>query len=144
MRYQVPQFIEVEDKIVGPLTLKQALYVGGGVAIAFIIWSFLGMFAAIILGIPILALFLGLAFYKVNNKPLVFILESAVKYFFSERLYIWKKEQKKPKKGNREEAPKQEVFVPKLSDSKLREITWGLDINEELVNAQMSKQQNKE
>ena len=27
MQYQVPQFIEVEDKIFGPLTFKQFLYI---------------------------------------------------------------------------------------------------------------------
>ena len=30
MQYQVPQFIEVEDKIFGPLTFKQLVYVVGG------------------------------------------------------------------------------------------------------------------
>ena len=39
MRFQVPQFIEVEDKIFGPLTLKQFLYTAGGAAVGFIIWS---------------------------------------------------------------------------------------------------------
>src|SRR3989344_2665997 len=29
MEYQVPQFIEVEDKIIGPLTLKQFIYLAG-------------------------------------------------------------------------------------------------------------------
>jgi len=28
MQFQVPQFIEIEDKIFGPLTLKQFLYFG--------------------------------------------------------------------------------------------------------------------
>ncbi|TSC61742.1 MAG: SsrA-binding protein, partial [Parcubacteria group bacterium Athens0416_74] len=30
MQFQVPQFIEVEDKIVGPLTFKQFVFIAGG------------------------------------------------------------------------------------------------------------------
>ena len=29
MQFQVPQFIETEDKIVGPFTLRQFIYVAG-------------------------------------------------------------------------------------------------------------------
>ena len=30
MRFEVPQFIEIEDKIFGPLTWKQFIYLAGG------------------------------------------------------------------------------------------------------------------
>ena len=29
MQFQVPQFIETEDKVVGPLTLRQFMYIAG-------------------------------------------------------------------------------------------------------------------
>jgi len=38
MQYQVPQFIEVEDRIIGPLTLKQFLYLAFAGAILFVLW----------------------------------------------------------------------------------------------------------
>ena len=44
MRFQVPQFIEVEDKIFGPLTFKQFVYVTGGVGLAVILFLFLPRF----------------------------------------------------------------------------------------------------
>lgn len=138
MRYQVPQFIEIEDKIFGPLTLKQFLYVAGGSSIAFIIWSILPTFLAIIVAVPILIFFFALAFYKVNQRPLIATVESAVKYFFNQKLYIWHKTNKKPTKADNKQENKQEneeikLDLPKMSDSKLKELTWSLDINQNLT-----------
>ncbi len=132
MRYQVPQFIEVEDKIFGPLTLKQFLYVSGGAAIGFILWSSLPQFLALLIGIPVVGFFMALAFYQSNGRPFVNTVESAVKYFFATKLYIWKKEEKKPSAKKTEENTHTELYVPKLSDSKLKELTWSLDINEKI------------
>lgn len=136
MKYQVPQFIEVEDKIFGPLTVKQFLYVAGGLSLGFIIWrSVPQKLIAFIIIIPVIIFFLALAFYKVNNKPFVFMIENAFKYGLSGKLYIWKREQKAPVKDGINKAsntPASEIAIPKLSDSKLKELTWGLDINEKL------------
>lgn len=132
MRYQVPQFIEVEDKIFGQLTLKQFLYVSGGAAIGFILWSSLPQFLALLIGLPVVGFFLALAFYQSNGRPFVLTVESAVKYFFATKLYIWKKEEKKPETKEVEKNAASELYVPKLSDSKLRDLTWSLDINEKI------------
>ena len=132
MKYQVPQFIEIEDKIIGPLTIKQFVWLAGGAGMAFIVWKFLPMIIALVLLAAILPLALALAFYKVNNKPFIEFLESAFLYYTKQNLYIWKKEVKKlePKKAE-EKAPEQ-MYVPRLSDSKLKELSWSLDINENL------------
>src|SRR5437868_6108074 len=126
MRFQVPQFIEVEDKIFGPLTLKQFIYLAGGAGLSFVVYVFLGNLIlafipiAIIMGISI-----ALAFYKVyNHFPLVAVAEYAFKYYLGSKLYIWKKEDK-PKPKNTATAAKDvksyaSVMVPKISDSKLK------------------------
>ena len=132
MRYQVPQFIEVEDKIFGQLTLKQFLYVSGGAAIGFILWSSLPQFLAILIGLPVVGFFVALAFYQSNGRPFILTVESAVKYFFATKLYIWRKQEKKPEAVQEEKNTASELYVPKLSDSKLRDLTWSLDINEKL------------
>ena len=52
MQFQVPQFTEAEDKIVGPLTLRQFIYIAaaGGVSVMLYfavitwLWAFLSMF----------------------------------------------------------------------------------------------------
>lgn len=136
MQYQVPQFIEIEDKIFGPLTFKQFLYVAGGSALAFIMWSFLPKFLAILIGGPILGFFLAAAFYKINGRPFLYFVENFLRYTFASKLYIWKKKDKKIKKGKRAEAQAPQINLPKLSQSKLREVSWGLDVYEKVGESQ--------
>src|SRR5437868_366611 len=131
MKYQVPQFIEVEDKIFGPLTLKQFIYIVGGAGLSVILYLFLPLFISIILIIVIMTFSLALAFYKINNKPFIFLIESAIKYIFGTKLYIWKREQKPVTEAQTSEKDfETTAFIPKLSDSKLRELTWTLDTKE--------------
>ena len=132
MKYQVPQFIEVEDKIFGPMTAKQFLYVAGGAGIVFILWSFLPRILAILFGIPIGGFFLALAFYQVNGRPFINMVENASKYFFGNKLYLWHKEEKKPEQKIEMQESNPELYVPKMSNSKLKELTWSLDINEKI------------
>ena len=132
MRFQVPQFIEVEDKIFGPLTFKQFVYLGGGAGICVVLFMFLPNFVAALAALPVAVFALALAFYKVNDKPFINMVEALVKYLFTSKLYIWKKEEKKAeaKPKTEGEAPLTQVYVPKLSESKLRDLTWSLDIKE--------------
>lgn len=129
MRFQVPQFIEIEDKIVGPLTLKQFVYLAGGAGLAFVAYRFLPFFISFLVVPLCIVLALALAFYKYNNKPFIDLLEAGFNFYTREKLYIWKKREKQP--VHKEVAQtSSEMYVPKLSDSKLKELTWSLDINE--------------
>lgn len=136
MKYQVPQFIEIEDKIIGPLTIRQFIYLVGGGGMAFIFYSYLPIYIAIFLIGGVIVLSLALAFYKINNKPFIDFLESAFTYYTKQNLYIWKKEDKAPVGRSMEEIEKSkaatQVYVPRLSDSRLKELSWSLDINENL------------
>ena len=129
MQFQVPQFIEIEDKIFGPFTLKQFIYLAGGAGISFIIYNFLGLFWGLFLIGPVIAFAFALAFYKVNSKPFINVVEAGFKYYLNDKLYIWKKEQKIPTRKVIEEKENASLFVPKLSDSKLKDLAWSLDIH---------------
>jgi hypothetical protein len=134
MRFQVPQFIEVEDKIFGPLTFKQFIYIAGSVGIAVVLYALFPHFLAIVIGLPVIIFGVALAFFIYNGKPFIYTVEAFVKYLFGSRLYIWKKEEKKPVANNEQRAinakePAQ-VYVPKLSQSKLKDLSWSLDIQE--------------
>ena len=133
MKYQVPQFIDVEDKIFGPLTFKQFVYLAGGAGLAFTLYSVLPLFIAIIFIAPVAILAVALAFYKVNNKPFIFVLGSAIKYFAGSKLYIWKKRDNiKKDTPTTEEKKIGEQYIPKLSDSKLKELAWSLGIKDSI------------
>lgn len=132
MRYQVPQFLEIEDKIFGPFTLKQFLYAGAGIALGFILWTSMPRFFAILVGVPVVSLFFGLAFWKINERPLIVVLEHFFKYLTTPKLYLWKKREKTPEKQASEVISHARMDIPKLSNSKLKDLSWGLDIHETL------------
>lgn len=130
-QYQVPQFIEVEDKIFGPLTFKQFLYLAGGGGLCLLFFTLLPLYVAFLFSLPVAAFSFGLAFYKVNNRPLIVVIEHGVKYFFGSKLYLWK--------PRRPEAPQAQaalptsrsiLIVPKLSEGKLKDLSWSLNIKD--------------
>lgn len=94
MRFEVPQFIEVEDKIVGPLTWKQFVYLAGGAGILIIVYFVADSILILMLvGTPIAALAGFLAFHQINNRPFSVFLESFINYITKSKLYLWRKEQ---------------------------------------------------
>lgn len=94
MQFQVPQFIDVENKIVGPLSLRQFLYVAAGGGLSFLLffldifklWSWV-MLSAVLVGIGA-----ALAFGKYNGQPFPKIALRAFNFFVRPRLYLWKRE----------------------------------------------------
>lgn len=90
MQFSVPQFIEVEDKIIGPLTLKQFLYLAGGAGLIFLLWYILKLWLFLIVSVPILSLSISLAFLKINGRPFFDFLVSMINYLLKPKTYIWK------------------------------------------------------
>ncbi len=127
MEYQVPQFTEIEDKIFGPLTIKQFIYVAGGAGLCTVLFLTLPFILALILALPIGILAGALAFYKVNGKSFIDMLEAGFSYYTGHRLYLWKKEE-----GKTEVVPTAPVVVERqklgLTQGKLQELAWSLDI----------------
>lgn len=142
MKYQVPQFIEVEDKIFGPLTFRQFVYLAGGAGVCFMAYKLLpGIVSAFII-VPMAALSLALAFYRVNNRPFIDTIEAAFKFVLTSKLYVWRKIDKKPEEKKVEDIAKEinpSIMVPKLSNSKLKDLTWSLDINETIFSRESGK-----
>ena len=135
MQFQVPQFIEIEDKIFGPLTLKQFLYLAGGAGASVALFLYIPYkIISIILIIPIIAFSLALTFYKINNKPFIDVVQASFYYYLGGKLYLWKKAEKKPVSELAEQVQqaKSMLSVPKMSGSKLKDLTWSLDIKESL------------
>lgn len=128
MQFKVPQFIDIEDKIFGPLTWKQALYLAGGAGLTYLSLKLLPSF----LGLPVAVFFAGLAlmlaFYKINDQSFIVILQSWLSYSVSNKLYIWKQPgQKKKEVIKKDQTPVSETGH-KLTEEKLRDIAWSLDV----------------
>ena len=131
MKFQTTQFIEVEDRIFGPLTLKQFIYLVGTGGALYLIYTYIPFFFAVLLGLPIGGLGVALAFYKVNNKPFVNVVENAFRFYIGSKLYLWKKEVSKESVVAREAGKNINIVgIPPLSASKLKDLAWSLDIQE--------------
>ncbi|OGG52418.1 hypothetical protein A3H16_02800 [Candidatus Kaiserbacteria bacterium RIFCSPLOWO2_12_FULL_53_8] len=136
MQFQVPQFIEVEDKIFGPLTFKQFIYVAGGLGACYIMWRVLPMYLAAPLVVLTGGLAAGLAFFQVNGRPFILALENGFFFLLRSKLYLWNNTRKKsvamPVVGKMAQGSA-EIYVPKLSESRLHELSWSLDIKERIA-----------
>lgn len=135
MQFQVPQFIEVEDKIFGPLTFKQFIYILGGAGGSYILWRTFPLYVAGPLILAIAGFAAALAFFQFNGRPFIIGLESAFYYVIGTKLYLWNNERKqKNAPALKTVSPKSaEVYVPKLSESKLHDLSWSLDIQEKIA-----------
>ncbi|MBI1834156.1 MAG: PrgI family protein [Candidatus Andersenbacteria bacterium] len=91
MRYQVPQFVDIEDKILGPLTLKQFLmYVAAALTLVPVfLFSDLALFFSA--AFPVLGIAAAFAHWKVNGKSLASTVSSAFRFYSSGQLYIWQR-----------------------------------------------------
>jgi len=141
MQFQVPQFIEVEDKIFGPLTIKQFLYIGGGIGASTVLFIYIPYkIISVLFIIPVMVFSIALAFYKVNGKSFIDVTENFFYYFFGDKLYVWKKVDRAPtsKIEDQVKTAQSLLSIPKISDSKLKDLTWSLDIKEN-VNTQIKK-----
>lgn len=93
MQFEVPQFIEIEDKIFGPLTWRQFLYMGGGGLMAVVMFLTMPFIIFILLGVPIAGIAFALAFYPVNNRPFSHFLEAMYTYITKQKIYHWHQKQ---------------------------------------------------
>lgn len=137
MRFQVPQFTDVEDKIIGPLTFKQFVYLAGSAGIIVVLFSFLPKFLAIFFALPVAAFGAALAFYKLNNQPFIKVVESFVKYSVTSKLYLWKHERKETSATEKKAVDLSKV--PKLSESKLGDLMWSLDVKQKKDSGEMGE-----
>ena len=139
MQFQVPQFIEVEDKIIGPLTGKQFFYLVGAGALVFLLRTFLEWWLVIILGGPVVGLAIAMAFLKINGIPFIKIMSNAITYYISGKLFLWRK---KPASASSTIPPILPLtkggrgggLSPKLTENRLQDLAWSLDIQHKPLN----------
>jgi hypothetical protein len=139
MLINVPQYIDVEDKIVGPLTAKQLGWMVGLGIILLILWNMAPKPVFFIAGIPLALLFGGLAFYKPYGQPLGSFVIFGIMYFFKPKVYFWKR----PIGGmqrREQKIQKVENHLPekKLTEDSLRGLAQlldseGMQYNEDVV-----------
>lgn len=92
MRFQVPQFIETETKIVGSLTWKQFVWVAMGVGLLLILFRLLTGFWLIFISMIVIAVFGALAFLRIEGMTLIEYLMKALGYALGPKKYLFRKD----------------------------------------------------
>jgi len=98
MEFSVPQFIEQAPKIVGPLTWRQFLLIGGaGIIIFFLFFTIKHLFLFLVISIFLLGLAMVFAFLQIGGRNILAVLANFVVFTVSSKLYIWQKKRIPPK-----------------------------------------------
>jgi hypothetical protein len=113
MQYQVPQFIETEDKVVGPFSLRQFAYVGAAAVVSGVAYFLLQTWLFVIIFIVLVGGALALSFIKINGRPLVKVAMSAFNFYWKPQMYVWKPDH--PVAAQQHRAPVVERELPPIA-----------------------------
>ncbi len=92
MQFQVPQFIDTEDKIVGPFSLKQFGYVGAAAIVSAIFYFFAQTWLWVIVSIIFFGIAFALAFVKIEGRSFANVIVSAFYFYWKPQTYVWQPE----------------------------------------------------
>jgi len=127
MQFHIPQFIEHELKILGPLTFRQTISIWIAAAVCFVLYFTIGklnFFIFLLISIMLIGGALMLSFLKIGGQSLPTILKNFLNFNLGSKLYIWKRKQVpiffKPK--IRKEKPKKEEKESPLKMEKMSKI----------------------
>lgn len=131
MQFVVPQFIEVESKVIGPISVRQFIILLVTAGFIYIFWEMFTFWIAAIMGVFTLAVGGCFAFVKINSQPFHIFALSFIQTMKNPKLKVWQREIQKiiVKKSGKEIADKKQIFVPKkaVSQSRLSELSLQVD-----------------
>lgn len=90
MQFRVPQFLETEDKVIGPLTIKQFIYVVVAFMLSAVFYAILNTWLWVALSLVLLGAAAGLAFVKINGQPLSRIAVAGFNFYWKPQTYTWR------------------------------------------------------
>ena len=88
--YKVPQDVEAEDKLLGPFTFRQFIYLFIAAAmgfLAFLLWQVLPILAVI--PTPVLLFFAILALPLRKDQPMETYLAAIISFYIKPRIRLW-------------------------------------------------------
>lgn len=88
-QFVVPQFIDVEDKIIGPITIRQFVVMLAGFLIIAISYKIFDFSLFVTFGLLTLAISGIFAFLKINGRPFHYFILNLFQTFKRSRLRIW-------------------------------------------------------
>ena len=145
MQYSVPQFLDVEDKVVGPFTGKQALFMIIGFGVLLISFTFFPISFFIVIAIPTIILTLAFAFWKPKGFTVSRWMTNIINYYTTPHFYVWRREpdSKMFKQTQRKQSSKEVQAIP-ISKNRIKELAWLLDTSTSVSMSYEAKARPKE
>jgi hypothetical protein len=111
----VPQYIDVEDKIAGPLTWKHLGWFFGGGGLLMLAYAVLDKMTFYIVAVIIISLTVIMAFYRPNGVSMMEFVGYGINFLFHPKVYTWEREmQTKVTKKQKEEVKIKTVSGEKI------------------------------
>jgi hypothetical protein len=117
MQFTVSQFIDVEDKIFGPITTRQFVILLGGFMVIAVCYKLFDFSLFVTLGLIILAISGVFAFLKINGMPFHFFVLNFLQTVKRPGLRVWNNSI--AILADREEAPAPEIIETKTTQFKM-------------------------
>ena len=130
MRFIVPQFIDIEPKIMGPVSLRQFLILLATGGLIFVCYKLADFTLFLIETVVLFALGGIIAFFKVNGQPVHFFLLNFLQSAKRPKLRVWYKEGIEAKEvilSEKVKEKEEEIARPPLSSKRLSEISLIVD-----------------
>jgi len=96
MQYRVPQFIEHEAKILGPLNIRQSLLVGGIIAACFFMYFSIGQtnfFLFLLIAAALIGGALAISFTKIEGQGLPTVIKNWAAFNLNPKIFLWRRKQ---------------------------------------------------
>lgn len=91
MRFKVPKDVDIEDRIAGPLTLKQLGWLGSGTGLCIILWKMVDFQLFIFFAVIVMGLTAGFAFVRPYNQSLLGFCGSVMMFLSKPKQYFWRR-----------------------------------------------------
>lgn len=130
-QFVVPQFIDVEDKVIGPITVRQFIILLAAGGAEFLVWKYsdftMFLFLTVLNGI----FTIFFAFIKINGRPVHYFILNFIQTSKKARLRLWHKEfqarELRFSMGKKEAKVLPKVLKPTLASTRLAELSLIVD-----------------
>ena len=129
-QFHVPQFIDVEDTIIGSITVRQFVTLLIGAFVCFVEYKLADFALFVVLALFTLAIFALFAFFKVNGAPFHHFLVNVIETLKRPKIRIWARQFLQQTVSERStDQPEQQIVIhkPLVAASRLEELSLLVD-----------------
>ncbi|MFA5926720.1 MAG: PrgI family protein [Patescibacteria group bacterium] len=132
MRYKVPQNIDMQDRIIGPLTMIQFIYAIVGTGAAYSLYMTLPKPLNLIAAVPVLIFTICIVFIKINERPFLNFFLAMIEFLSAPKKRVWHHgsvDNLKVIIYSNKDNSKQKAAVKHVSEDEIKKLAKKLDEN---------------